>query len=94
MKSLHYRVYKYIWNLTAPEKVCPPSSKLTLKLVQLVHHIDSPITPLVMAPPTVPLLRRLGRDGPLIPAIGFGTMGMSIAYGPAAYGCPKHTPGR
>ncbi|KAL7786430.1 NADP-dependent oxidoreductase domain-containing protein [Trichoderma afarasin] len=37
-----------------------------------------------MVSPTATLLRRLGKDGPLIPAIGFGTMGMSIAYGPAA----------
>ncbi len=29
--------------------------------------------------------RQLGRDGPEIPAIGFGLMGMSIGYGPAAY---------
>lgn len=26
-------------------------------------------------------LRKLGRDGPSIPALGFGLMGMSIAYG-------------
>lgn len=47
-----------------------------------------------MASPTAPLLRRLGKDGPLIPAMGFGTMGMSIAYGPAAYGFPEHIPSR
>ncbi|KAI0534366.1 NADP-dependent oxidoreductase domain-containing protein [Xylaria digitata] len=29
-------------------------------------------------------LRQLGRDGPYIPAIGFGMMGMSLGYGPAA----------
>ncbi len=33
-----------------------------------------------MAP--VPL-RRLGRDGPMVPAMGLGLMGLSIAYGPA-----------
>jgi hypothetical protein len=33
-----------------------------------------------LPPPT----RRLGKDGPKIPAIGFGLMGMSIGYGIAA----------
>ncbi|KAI8806166.1 aldo/keto reductase family protein [Cladochytrium replicatum] len=31
-----------------------------------------------------PLLRRLGRNGPLINAMGFGAMGLSASYGPAA----------
>jgi aryl-alcohol dehydrogenase-like predicted oxidoreductase len=26
-------------------------------------------------------LRKLGKDGPSVPALGFGLMGMSIAYG-------------
>ncbi|KAI8951841.1 Aldo/keto reductase [Xylaria longipes] len=35
-----------------------------------------------MVHPTQPLLRQLGKDGPFIPALGFGLMGMSLAYGP------------
>ncbi len=31
--------------------------------------------------PTPVPLRRLGKDGPLVPAIGFGLMGLSYAYG-------------
>lgn len=27
--------------------------------------------------------RRLGKDGPTVPALGFGLMGLSIAYGTA-----------
>jgi aryl-alcohol dehydrogenase-like predicted oxidoreductase len=34
-----------------------------------------------MAPPVKLPTRRLGRDGPEIPAIGFGLMGLSMAYG-------------
>jgi len=26
-------------------------------------------------------LRKLGKDGPNVPALGFGLMGMSVAYG-------------
>lgn len=26
-------------------------------------------------------LRKLGKDGPSVPALGFGLMGMSVAYG-------------
>jgi len=26
-------------------------------------------------------LRKLGHDGPMVPALGFGLMGMSFAYG-------------
>ncbi|KAJ9132554.1 alcohol dehydrogenase [Pleurostoma richardsiae] len=37
-----------------------------------------------MSPPAGHLLRRLGRDGPKIEAVGFGMMGMSVGYGPAA----------
>ena len=33
-----------------------------------------------MTLPSVPL-RRLGKNGPSVPALGFGLMGMSIAYG-------------
>lgn len=40
------------------------------------------------APPT----RQLGRDGPRIPAIGFGLMGMSIGYGLAEYANPHPCP--
>lgn len=32
-----------------------------------------------------PLTRRLGKDGPEIPAVGFGLMGISVAYGAAEY---------
>lgn len=38
-----------------------------------------------MAPPVQLPTRRLGRDGPAIPAIGFGLMGLSTAYGTPAY---------
>ncbi|KAM0219474.1 hypothetical protein ACHAQI_000857 [Fusarium lateritium] len=34
-----------------------------------------------MAPPAQLPLRQLGKNGPKIPAIGFGMMGLSIAYG-------------
>ena len=37
-----------------------------------------------MTPPKIPT-RQLGRDGPHIPAIGMGLMGMSVGYGQAAY---------
>jgi len=33
-----------------------------------------------MSPKQVPL-RKLGKDGPSVPALGFGLMGMSFAYG-------------
>ncbi|KAI0453617.1 Aldo/keto reductase [Xylaria acuta] len=36
-----------------------------------------------MAPPKSTLSRRPGRDGPSIPAVGFGLMGFSVGYGPA-----------
>ena len=35
-----------------------------------------------MSAKTIPL-RKLGKDGPSVPAIGFGLMGMSVAYGTA-----------
>ncbi|RFN48452.1 alcohol dehydrogenase [Fusarium flagelliforme] len=38
-----------------------------------------------MAPPAQLPLRQLTKDGPKIPAIGFGLMGISIGYGPAEY---------
>jgi hypothetical protein len=31
------------------------------------------------------LARTIGKDGPKIPAIGFGLMGLSIAYGSVEY---------
>ncbi|KAI0015910.1 Aldo/keto reductase [Xylariomycetidae sp. FL0641] len=34
-----------------------------------------------MAPSSTTLTRQLGRDGPQIPAVGFGLMGMSFGYG-------------
>ncbi|KAF2970762.1 hypothetical protein GQX73_g2801 [Xylaria multiplex] len=36
-----------------------------------------------MAPSTPTLVRKLGKDGPLLPAIGFGLMGFSVGYGAA-----------
>lgn len=34
-----------------------------------------------MAPPTKIPTRRLGRNGPEVAAVGFGLMGLSLAYG-------------
>lgn len=34
--------------------------------------------------PQIPA-RQLGRDGPKIPAVGFGLMGLSIGYGAVEY---------
>jgi aryl-alcohol dehydrogenase-like predicted oxidoreductase len=33
-----------------------------------------------MPAPSIPT-RKLGKDGPLVPALGFGLMGLSIVYG-------------
>jgi hypothetical protein len=38
-----------------------------------------------MAPPAQLPLRQLTKNGPKIPAIGFGLMGISIGYGAAEY---------
>ncbi len=38
-----------------------------------------------MAPPSTLPTRRLGKDGSLIPALGFGLMGLSVAYGSGGY---------
>ena len=38
-----------------------------------------------MTSPKTVLTRRLGKDGPEIPAVGFGLMGISVGYGKAEY---------
>ncbi|KAL2114012.1 hypothetical protein VUR80DRAFT_1308 [Thermomyces stellatus] len=35
-----------------------------------------------MGSSNTPILRQVGKDGPTIPAIGLGLMGISVAYGP------------
>lgn len=40
-----------------------------------------------MAPPAQLPLRQLAKNGPKIPAIGFGMMGLSVAYGKPEYAC-------
>jgi hypothetical protein len=38
-----------------------------------------------MAPPTQLPLRQVGKNGPMATALGFGAMGLSIAYGAIEY---------
>lgn len=44
-----------------------------------------------MAPPAQLPLRQLGKNGPKIPAVGFGLMGISIGYGAIECVSPKTT---
>jgi hypothetical protein len=44
-----------------------------------------------MAPPVQLPLRQLTKNGPKIPSIGLGLMGISVAYGAATYAPPLHT---
>jgi len=41
-----------------------------------------------MPPPVQLPTRRVGLNGPLVPALGFGLMGLSTAYGSVGYSSP------
>lgn len=58
---------------------------LGCQLPELLFNTFTPFA--TMAPPAQLPLRQLVKNGPKIPAVGFGLMGLSIAYGTTEYVC-------